>query len=146
MSQSATESIRVNAAPTTLFAIVTDFAAYPDWVADLKSVTVLSIDDDRRANDVEFRAAAFGRSSNYVLRYDYTEAPGALSWSQVRSDLTTRLDGRYQFESDGDGTVVRYQLSVDLSLPLPGFIKSRAAQRIMTQALRELKARAERTA
>lgn len=143
MSQQATESISVAAPPATLFAVATDFPAYPTWVADLKSVTVQETDADGRGLEVAFRAAAFGRSSSYTLRYDYSGAPGALSWSQVTSDLTTRLDGEYRFEADGAGTKVTYQLTVDLLVPIPGFIKARAAQRIMSQALRELKARAE---
>ena len=143
MSQQATESISVSAPPATLFAVATDFAAYPQWVADLKSVKVLATDNEGRGLEVEFRAAAFGRSSTYTLRYDYSGAPTVLSWSQVKSDLTTRLDGLYRFEPEGAGTAVTYQLAVDLLVPIPGFIKTRAAQRIMSQALRELKARAE---
>jgi ribosome-associated toxin RatA of RatAB toxin-antitoxin module len=143
MSQRATESMTVNAAPATLYAVATDFEAYPLWVADLKSVTVLARDDQGRASDVEFRAAAFGRSSTYSLRYDYEQAPHTLSWSQIKSDLTSKLAGSYIFTEQGAGTHVLYDLEVDLMVPIPGFIKSRAAQRIQSQALRELKARAE---
>ena len=86
MSQRATESITVNAPPSTLYAVATDFAAYPLWVADLKTVTVLSRDEQGRATEVEFRAAAFGRSSTYTLRYDYSQAPDLLAWTQVKSE------------------------------------------------------------
>jgi ribosome-associated toxin RatA of RatAB toxin-antitoxin module len=136
----------VNAPPATVYGVVVDFTAYPSWVADLKSVTVLSSDDQGRALEVEFRAAAFGRSSTYVLGYDYSSAPDLLSWSQVRSDLTTKLEGSYRFTDQGGATLVNYELEVDLLVPIPGFIKSRAASRIQTQALRELKAQAERLA
>jgi ribosome-associated toxin RatA of RatAB toxin-antitoxin module len=146
VSQHATESISVAAPPATLYAVATAFADYPAWVADLKAVTVVATGADGRATDVEFRAAAFGRSSTYVLRYDYASAPTSLAWSQVSSDLTTRLDGSYRFEPEGTGTRVHYELEVDLLVPIPGFIKTRAAQRIMSQALRELKARAEHLA
>lgn len=146
MGQRASESINVNATPEALFAVVVDFPAYPSWVADLKQVSVQAHDENGAAQDVEFRAAAFGRSSTYTLRYDYTAAPNAVSWSQVTGDLTTKLDGRYRFDADGTGTKVTYELDVDLMVPLPGFVKNRAASRIMTQALRELKARAERGA
>jgi ribosome-associated toxin RatA of RatAB toxin-antitoxin module len=144
VSQRATESIVVNASPQAVYDVVVDFEDYPSWVQDLKSVTVLSRDEAGRASEVEFRAAAFGRSSTYSLRYDYSAAPGALSWTQVHSDLTTKLDGSYRFEESAGGCLVRYELEVDLMVPIPGFIKSRAASRIQTQALRELKARAER--
>ncbi len=143
MSQRATESITVNAPPATLYAVATDFESYPLWVADLKSVTILARDEQGRASDVEFRAAAFGRSSTYSLRYDYESAPDTLSWSQIKSDLTTKLEGSYTFTAQGDATHALYDLEVDLMVPIPGFIKSRAAQRIQSQALRELKARAE---
>ena len=144
MTQRATESISVNASPETIFAVVADFEHYADWVSDLKRIEVVSRDEEGRALDVEFRAAGFGRSTTYTLEYDYTKAPHELSWRQVRGDLTDTLNGRYRFEKDGDETTVTYDLEVELLVPIPTFIKSRAAYRIQTQALRELKAQAEK--
>jgi hypothetical protein len=92
---------------------------------------------------VQFRAAAFGRSTTYALRYDYSRAPEQLSWTQTHGDLTETLQGQYRFEPDERGTKVTYDLEVELLVPIPTFVKSRAAQRIQTQALRELKAQAE---
>jgi ribosome-associated toxin RatA of RatAB toxin-antitoxin module len=143
VTQRATESITVNASPETIYAVVTDFEHYADWVSDLKRIEVLTRDDQGRGLEVEFRAAAFGRSTTYTLHYDYAKAPAELSWRQVQGDLTETLDGRYRFDSDGDETKVTYDLEVELLVPIPTFIKSRAAYRIQTQALRELKAQAE---
>jgi hypothetical protein len=53
------------------------------------------------------------------------------------------LEGQYRFDEVGEGTKVTYDLEVELLVPIPAFVKSRAAQRIQTQALRELKAQAE---
>ena len=143
MAQRATESIVVNAPPQVVYSVVTDFAHYVDWVSDLKDVTVLESDHDARPIEVEFRAAAYGRSTTYALRYDYSRAPDQLKWSQTRGDITESLEGQYRFDAAGDGTKVTYDLEVELMVPIPAFVKSRAAQRIQTQALRELKARAE---
>jgi ribosome-associated toxin RatA of RatAB toxin-antitoxin module len=144
VSQRATESITVAASPETIYRVVTDFEHYADWVLDLKRIDVLTRDDQGRGLEVEFRAAAFGRSTTYTLRYDYAHAPAELSWHQVQGDLTETLNGRYRFEPVGDETKVTYDLEVELLVPIPTFIKSRAAYRIQTQALRELKAQAER--
>jgi hypothetical protein len=111
-----------------------------------EKVTVLASDDDGRALDVEFRAAAFGRSTTYTLRYDYSAAPDVLSWALVSGDITSELDGAYRFSEVAGVTTVTYELEVELFVPIPGFVKSRAATRIVTQALRELKARVEATA
>jgi len=143
VAQRATESIIVNAAPEVVYAVVTDFANYANWVSDLKRIDVLERDADGRALEVEFRAAAFGRSTTYALRYDYSRAPESISWHQTRGDLTETMQGQYRFERVGDATRVTYDLEVELLVPIPHFIKSRAAQRIQTQALGELKARAE---
>jgi hypothetical protein len=108
-------------------------------------VSVDERDEEGRASRVTFRAAAFGRSTSYTLRYDYGSAPSELSWIQVQGDLTRRLDGSYQLISSGDGsTEILYHLVVDLKVPLPGFVKRRAEGRIMGTALRELKAWVER--
>ncbi len=66
---------------------------------------------------------------------------------QTRGDITSKLDGRYEFApEDNGGTEVIYHLEVEMKVPLPGFIKMRAQSRIMSIALRELKARVESTA
>jgi ribosome-associated toxin RatA of RatAB toxin-antitoxin module len=143
VSQRATESITVNASPETIYAVVADFEHYADWVSDLKRIEVVTRDDQGRALEVEFRAAAFGRSTTYTLHYDYAKAPSELTWRQIQGDLTETLNGRYRFEAIGDETKVTYDLEVELLVPIPTFIKSRAAYRIQTQALRELKAQAE---
>ena len=143
MAQRATESIVVNAPPEVVYRVVTDFANYASWVSDLKRIEVLESDAAGRPLEVEFRAAAFGRSTTYALRYDYSRAPEQLSWTQTRGDLTETLQGQYRFEPDERGTKVTYDLEVELLVPIPTFVKSRAAQRIQTQALRELKAQAE---
>ncbi|MHB2027763.1 MAG: SRPBCC family protein [Acidimicrobiales bacterium] len=144
MAQRATESITVNAPPDSVYEIVTDFEHYVDWASDVKRIDVVERDAGGRPVEVEFRAAAFGRSTNYVLRYDYENAPHVLAWHQTQGDLTAMLEGRYQFDPDGAGTLVTYDLEVELLVPIPSFIRSRAASRIQHQALRELKVRAER--
>jgi len=146
MADEAHERTSVAASPERCYAVAVDFARYPDWARDVKHVEVLERDADGRALEVEFRAAAFGRSTTYALRYDYARAPGQLSWAQTRGDITSALQGQYRFEGVGEGTRVTYDLEVELLVPIPGFVKARAAQRIQSQALVELKAQAERLA
>lgn len=144
MTQRATESTLVNAPPLVVYGVVTDFEHYKDWVSDLKRIDVLERDADGRPLEVEFRAAAFGRSTTYTLHYDYSRAPDVLAWHQSRGDLTSTLNGQYRFEPAPGGTLLTYDLEVEMSVPIPSFIKSRAAYRIQDQALRELKSQAER--
>jgi ribosome-associated toxin RatA of RatAB toxin-antitoxin module len=136
----------VSASPERCFDVVADIEHYVEWAADIKEIVVEERDAEGRPLVVTWRAAAFGRSTSYTLAYDYSEAPHILSWKLTKGDITSKLDGSYVFDpstSNGTGTDVTYHLEVELRVPIPGFIKMRAQSRIMSTALRELKARVE---
>lgn len=144
MTDEATEHATIDAPPQHCFDIAVEFERYPEWAADIKSVEVLERDGQGRGTKVRYRAAAMGQSIRYTLDYDYSDAPRTLSWVQTDGDLTRKLDGAYVFEpGEGGGTEMTYHLTVELKVPLVGFIKRRAENRILGTALRELKARAE---
>jgi ribosome-associated toxin RatA of RatAB toxin-antitoxin module len=147
MADQATQRTVISASPAEVWAVLTDFDAYPTWAHDLKQATVLTRDDEGRALDVAFRAAAMGRSTSYTLRYDYGGAPKVLAWELVEGDITRKLDGSYELmpvDSDPERTEVVYHLEVELVVPLPGFVKRRAEGRIMSAALRHLSSHLER--
>ena len=141
-------SVTVNAPPEACYAVGIDVAAYPEWVEDLRSVEILTTDDQGRPATVRFEAEGLGRMTSYVLAYDLSRAPEVLAWSLVAGDLTRAIEGRYRFEDATEEpgtpvTLVRYDLTIDLAVPLPGFVKRRAEDRIVRAALDRFKARAE---
>jgi ribosome-associated toxin RatA of RatAB toxin-antitoxin module len=145
MAESATQTITVDATPEHCFAIAIDFERYPEWAPDVKQAVVKERDDQGRATEVEFRASALGRSTHYTLHYDYADAPDRLSWKLVRGDIMRACDGSYTFlpaAADRSVTEVVYAVSIELVVPLPGFVKRRAEVRILN-SVKELKARAE---
>jgi ribosome-associated toxin RatA of RatAB toxin-antitoxin module len=134
----------VAAAPQRCIDVALDFERYPDWAPDIKESTVIERDERGRATRVGFRAAAMGRSATYVLQYRYSEDNRRIEWSLIEGDIMRALDGTYVFEQAADGTTdVTYHLSVELVVPIPGFVKRRAEGKIMGTALRELKHRVE---
>jgi ribosome-associated toxin RatA of RatAB toxin-antitoxin module len=146
MADRVIEHTTIAASPDAVRAVLLDFERYPDWAPDLKDVEVLEVDDAGRGTSVRFRAAGFGKSTSYTLAYDHTD-PNVIAWTLTEGDITRKLDGFYELlEGDEPGsTEVTYQLEADLIVPIPGFIKRRTQGRIMHTALRELKARAERS-
>lgn len=143
MAETASETITIAASPDEVWAIATDIERYPEWAHDVKDVVVTSRDESGRPAMVEFRTSALGRSTHYTLSYDYAEAPAALSWTMVKGDIQRSIEGAYRFQPTEDGgTRVRYDLAIELVVPLPGFVKRRAERRILN-AIRELKAFAE---
>jgi ribosome-associated toxin RatA of RatAB toxin-antitoxin module len=143
MVDHATDSILIAASADRCWNVVLDFAAYPQWARDIKQVSVVATDEQGRATEVSFRAAAMGRSARYTLRYDYSAAPEALAWELVESDIMRSLSGEYRFVELAGGTQVTYELEVELVLPLPGFVKRRAEHKIIGFALDSLRRRVE---
>ena len=138
MVDQTTERTIISATPDACYAAAIDFERYPEWATDVKMARILSRDDDGRAVDVEFRAAAMGRSTTYTPRYFYGANPRRLAWRLQTGDITRRLDGEYEFlpvPNDPESTEVVYHLAVDLSVPLPGFVKRRAEARIVRTAV-----------
>lgn len=143
MAEQATQTTTILTTPERCFEVATDFERYPEWARDVKEAVVRERDEQGRATLVEYRASALGRSTHYTLAYDYEGAPRRMTWSMVKGDIMRAIDGAYRFEPDGNGhTHVVYDLSVELVVPLPGFVKRRAEVRILN-TLKELKTRAE---
>ena len=149
MPDQATERTTIDASPERVLEATLAFEDYPSWAHEIKETEVLERDAEGRGTKVRYRAAAMGRSTTYVLGYDYSALPRTLSWQLLESDITRQLDGSYDFapvEGDADRTDVTYHLTVELVVPLPSFVKRRAETRIVHTALRELKAWVERDA
>ncbi len=146
MFDQATKSTTIEAPPQSCFEVVCDYESYPEWAPEIKKAEVLRRDTDGRGGLVSFQAAAMGRSTTYLLEYFYGSNPLRVSWRLVQGDLTKRLDGEYSFHpvvDEPDRTEVTYHLAVQMSMPLPGFVKRRAEARIMSTALEVLRSRVE---
>jgi uncharacterized membrane protein len=142
MADRAAQTTFVDAPLERCYKIALDFERYPEWARDVKDAKVLERDAEGRATKVEFRASALGRSTRYTLSYDYSAAPSRLEWHMVEGDIMRSIDGAYSFVATDGGTRVFYEISIELVIPLPGFVKRRAEARIL-DTVRGLKARAE---
>lgn len=143
MAETATEFTTIAAPPSHVWDIAVDVERYPEWARDVKEAIVVERDEQGRPAQVEFRASALGRSTHYILEYDYSEAPEVLAWRMVKGDIQRSITGAYHFSPSSDGgTDVRYDLRIELVVPLPGFVKRRAEVRILN-TLKELKVRSE---
>ena len=136
----------VMATPAQCYAVALDLAAYPEWIGSLAEVTVDSTDEDGRPEVATFVAVGMGRSTRYQLRYDLSGAPSTIRWSLVEGDIMETLDGAYTFRESEDfpgATDVTYELTVDPTLSIPGFVKRRAEGKLIDSALPKFKERVE---
>jgi ribosome-associated toxin RatA of RatAB toxin-antitoxin module len=143
MAEHAEGTTEVHATPSEVMAVVADFEAYPEWVANLEEAQVLARDRRGRGTRVAFRLRTPLGDQAYTLAYRYRPRDAGVSWTYVEGTLED-LAGSYTLEPTGDGTTrVTYRLQVSLDLPLPGLVRRQAARQIVRSALDDLKRRVE---
>ena len=141
---SSQQSISIDAPLDQVAAIITDFAAYPEWVGAVKTVEVLEEFEDGYASQVRFVLDAGIVKDDYVLEYAYAEDLSRIEWHLIQGQTQKSQRGSYDLEDNGDGTTtVTYSLEVELTIPMLGMFKRKAEKVIMDTALKELKKRVE---
>ena len=140
--EAVSSEITVDAPAGRVLEVLCDFESYPEWARSVKDARVLDHDSEGRAATVEFTVTPGPLPRmRYVLRYAY-DADG-ISWDYVEGDLRD-ISGSYRLEPADGLTKVTYHLAIDPgTIPLPGFVKARAAREITRVALKELKKRVE---
>lgn len=139
-SSTVTIDVPLAAVQEALFAI----QAYPSWSSSIKASEVVGTDDQGQATKVKMTIDAGMMKDRVILDYDWSQAPGKLSFSLDDADLLTGMDGSYSIKAiDEDTTQVTYELSVSLSMPIPAMMRQKAEKTTIDQALSQLKASLE---
>jgi uncharacterized membrane protein len=142
MGERVTDDISIAAPIDTVWNVITDLDAYPRWAEGVLETRVESTTNEGYPDRARFRVDARIAEVRYVLQYQYEGYD--ISWELVEGETISQLDGAYQlWEEDEAGTGVRYTLEADVDMPVPGFLKKRAARQILEQGLRGLKRQAE---
>ena len=142
MARTASDIV-IDATPAAIMAVIADFGSYPDWATGVRTADVVSGSSDR-ADQVHFVLDAAPIRDEYDLAYTW-DGDAAVSWSLAESgSMLTSMDGAYVLDPVGAGsTLVTYQLSVDVSVPLLGMLKRKAEKVIIDTALKGLKKQVE---
>jgi hypothetical protein len=144
MSELSTSTISIDAPLESVRAILFDLAGYPSWSTAIKSAEVKQSDDQGRATSVKVSIDAGMMKDRVLLNYDWSQAPERLEFSLEEADLLTAMNGAYITKAiDADTTSVTYELGVEVSLPIPSMMRTKAEKATIDQALAQLKAHAE---
>lgn len=136
------DRIVVNADAQAVWDVIADFEAYPEWQPDMKEVEILETFEDGWGKKVRFVVDAKVIQATLVLEYAYTDT--SMSWWLVDGVNVRKNDGTYTVEPQDDGTtLVTYELEVVPSIPVPGMLRRKVAQRLVQAALRDMKRCAE---
>ena len=144
MSEFSKSTISIDAPIAAVQEALFALDKYPDWSTQIKSAEALTHDDQGRITKVKMSIDAGMMKDRPTLDYDWSAAPGTLSFSLDEADLLTGMDGVYSIKSiDEDTTEVTYQLQVSLSMPVPAMMRQKAEKATIDAALSQLKTHLE---
>jgi ribosome-associated toxin RatA of RatAB toxin-antitoxin module len=111
------EEIVVSVAPDRLFDVLSDYASYPQFVPQVKSVRILTAHGPPlNVKEVEYQLDLGIKKITYTLRHS-EERPRRLHWNLVGGELMRVLTGTWALSGEGGSTRARYSVEVEINKP-----------------------------
>ena len=139
MAVSDSRELVIEARPDEIMDVLFDIEALPEWSSAHQKVEVLERDEQGHPSKSRQVVKIVGINEEQVLAY--TVHDDGVRWRLVSAKQQRAQDARYTLTPDGDSTRVRFELSVDLTVPLPGFLVKRGTKGLMDTATKGLRKR-----
>ncbi|AEF40094.1 SRPBCC family protein [Hoyosella subflava] len=128
----------VKAPPEKVMEAIADVESLPLWSSSHRKVEVKSRHDDGRPARVWMAISTMGVSDEQLVEYSFED--NAVSWELVEpSGQQKSQSGAYVLTPSAKGTSVKFELTVDLKIPMPGFLVKRGQKMALETASKGLK-------
>ena len=132
MAAKDSREVVIEATPQEIIDVIADVTNAPSWSPQYQSAEVLDTYDDGRPKRVKMKVKAAGLTDEMEVEYSWTDSTAG--WSLVKSSQLKAQDALYTLTPQGDKTKVRFDLDVDPSIPIPGFLLKRTLKGAMETA------------
>ncbi len=124
MATSDSREVVIDATPEEILDVIADVKTAPEWSSQHQGAEILETDENGRPSRVKMKLKTMGISDEQVVRYSWTDT--SASWKLISSGQLKTQDASYTLTPDGTKTRVRFEITVDPSVPIPGFVLKRA--------------------
>ncbi|MEM6106916.1 SRPBCC family protein [Mycobacterium sp. 050272] len=139
MAVSDSRELVIEATPDEIMDVLFDIESLPEWSSAHQKVEVL--ERDEQGHPVRSRQVVKIVGITEEQELAYTVHDDGVSWTLVSAKQQRAQDARYTLTPDGDSTRVRFDLTVDLTVPVPGFLIRRGTKGLMDTATKGLRER-----
>lgn len=123
MTTSDSREVVIEATPEAILDVIADVESTPTWSPQYQRAEILESYPDGRPKQVKMTVKAAGLTDVQVIEYTWTDS--SVSWRLVSSGQLKAQDAKYTLTPDGGKTKVKFDMSIDLSIPMPGFLLKR---------------------
>jgi uncharacterized membrane protein len=139
MAITDTREVVIDATPDEIMDVLFDLESLPEWSSFHKKIEILERDQEGHPSKSRQAVKIVGVTDEQVL--DYSVQDDGVSWTLVSAKQQRAQEGRYRLKPEGDSTRVHFELTVDPSVPVPGFLVKRGAKGLMETATEGLRKR-----
>ena len=139
MAVTDSREVVIEATPDQIMDVLFDLESLTEWSSVHRKVEVLERDDAGHPSRSRQVVKLVGVSDEQELAYEVRD--DGVSWTLVSAKQQRAQDGRYTLIPEGDSTRVRFELTVDLLAPVPGFLVKRGTKSLMETATQGLRKR-----
>ena len=139
MAITESRDVVIEATPDTIMDVLFDLESLTEWSPFHKKVEILERDEQGRPTKSRQAVRIVGVSDEQVL--DYSVHDDGVGWTLVSAKQQRAQQGRYTLTPQGDSTRVHFELTVEPSVPIPGFLLRRGAKGLMETATDGLRKR-----
>jgi ribosome-associated toxin RatA of RatAB toxin-antitoxin module len=132
MAASDSREVVIEATPEQILDVIADVESAHTWSPQYQSAEVLETYKDGRPKRVKMKVKAAGMTDEMEVEYSWGE--NTAGWTLVKSGQLKAQNATYTFTPAGDKTKVRFDLEVDPSIPIPGFLLKRTLKGAMETA------------
>jgi ribosome-associated toxin RatA of RatAB toxin-antitoxin module len=132
MATSDSREVTIEASPEEILDVIADVESTPSWSSQYQRAEVLEAYDDGRPKRVKMRVKSAGITDEQVVEYTWTD--NKASWTLISAGQLKSQDASYTLTPDGDKTKLKFDITIDLSVPLPGFVLKRVMKGAMETA------------
>jgi ribosome-associated toxin RatA of RatAB toxin-antitoxin module len=123
MATRDSREVVIEATPAEILDVIADVESTPTWSPQYRRAEILDSHPDGRPKQVKMTVKAAGLTDEQVIEYTWTDT--GVSWTLVSSGQLKAQDAAYTLTPSGDKTKVTFDMSIDLSIPMPGFLLKR---------------------
>lgn len=139
MAITDSREVVIEATPDEILDVLFDIESLTEWSSAHKKVEVLERDDQNHPTRSRQVVKLVGVSDEQELAY--TIHDDGVGWTLLSAKQQRAQEGRYTLTPEGDSTRVRFELTVDLVAPVPGFLVKKGAKSLMDTATEGLRKR-----
>jgi ribosome-associated toxin RatA of RatAB toxin-antitoxin module len=136
----AERSIVIHAPPEKVFAVITDYEKYPEFLPEVKKVKVEF--GAGNVKEVSYTVDIKAKVITYTLKHT-ARPPDELAWTMVRGEMMKGNDGAWSLKPVPEGTEATYRIDLKLGALVPSMVERLLAEQSLPGLLANFKKRIE---